>query len=73
MEGRQYVYGGQLGVSTDSFESIALSLGKSYLHYGKYETREQLNEKIEALQADKLQEIANRLFNIDKLTILIYK
>jgi predicted Zn-dependent peptidase len=64
---------GQLGVSTDSFESVALGLGKSFLHYGKYETRERLNEKIEALQADKLQEIANRIFNIDNLTTLIYK
>lgn len=64
---------GQLGVSTDSFESVALGLGKSFLHYGKYETREHLNEKIEALQADRLQEIASRIFNPDNLTTLIYK
>lgn len=64
---------GQLGVSTDRFENVALGMGKNFLHYGKYETLEQLNEKIEALQADRLQEIAHRIFDTDNLTTLIYR
>lgn len=64
---------GQMGVSTDSFENVALGLGKSWLHYGDYQVLSQLTEQINGLDRGKLLDIAQDIFNTEELTTLIYK
>ena len=64
---------GQIGVASDNFESTALGMAKTYLHYGKYEGIEALFHRIEALTAKELWDIANELFNKENLTLLIYR
>lgn len=64
---------GQMGVSTDSFENVALGLGKSWLHYGDYQMLSQLTEQIKGLDRGKLLDIAHDIFNTENLTTLIYK
>lgn len=64
---------GQVGVASDNFESTALSMAKTILHYGKYEGPEALYRRIEALTAKELWDIANELFGQDNLTVLIYR
>lgn len=63
---------GQIGVASDNFESIALDMGKTYLHYRKFESPEEVFRRIEALTADKLQEIAIEMFSPGQLSTLIY-
>ncbi len=63
---------GQLGVSSDGFENVALGLGKSWLHYGDYQTFSTLTEQINELSREQLLDIAQSIFNPDKLTTLIY-
>ena len=64
---------GQVGVASDNFESTALGMAKTYLHYGEYEGAEALYRRIEALTAKELWDIANELFSRDKLSVLVYR
>lgn len=63
---------GQLAIASENKESVALSLGKSYLRYGKYDSNEQVRKNIEAITAEKLQEVAHEIFDTEKLTVLKY-
>lgn len=64
---------GQIGVSYDNFENVALAMGKTYLHYNVVRNRDTLYQKIDELTAQQLHEVACDLFNPDKLSILIYE
>ena len=64
---------GQVGVAADNFESTALGMAKTFLHYGEYEGSEALYRRIEALTAQQLWDIANELFPRDNLSVLIYR
>jgi len=64
---------GQLGISNENKESIALRLGKNFLHYNHYNTLPQTYQKIEALTAEGLLEIANEIYEEKRLFSLIYQ
>ena len=64
---------GQLGISYDHFENVALAMGKRYLHYHHVLTPAEIAQSIEALTAETLQSIAVDIFNPDRLTTLIYQ
>ena len=64
---------GQVGVAADNFESMALGMAKTYLHYGEYEGAEALYRRIESLTAEELWDIANELFGRDNLSVLVYR
>lgn len=64
---------GQIGVASDNFENNALGMAKSYLHYHKYESSELVFQRIEALTAEQLLEVANEMFAEEYLSTLIYK
>ncbi len=63
---------GQLGISADHSENIALGLGKSFLHRNKYDNLQEIYSKIDKLTADKLLEIANEILDDKNLFRLIY-
>lgn len=64
---------GQILISGDNFESYALAMGRHYARTGKHRDVEELCDKIRAISADDIQRVAQRIFNPDKLTTLIYK
>lgn len=64
---------GQIGVASDNFENNALSMGKTFLHYRKYDSSELLFKRIEVLTAEQLLEVANEMFAEEYLSTLIYK
>lgn len=64
---------GQLGVAGDNFENNALAMGKTFLHYNKYQDTATLYARIEALTASSLQDIAQEVFAENHLTTLIYE
>lgn len=64
---------GQIGISYDNSESVALSMGKTFLHYNQARNKERLFEKIDALTAEDLHSVAQELFQPENLTTLIYK
>lgn len=63
---------GQIGVSGDNKENIALSLGKSYLHYNHYNTLEEKFAGIEAISAENIIDVANEILDESNLFSLIY-
>jgi len=63
---------GQMAISMEHKENLALSLGKSYLRYGKIEDIEDIKAKIEKITAQELKEIAIEIFDPSKLSVLIY-
>ena len=64
---------GQMAISSEQKENLALSLGKSFLRYGKLEDLETVKKRIEAITAVELQKIANEMYNPDELSVLIYR
>ncbi len=63
---------GQMGVMNDNHENVALSLGKSFLHFNHFNTLEEIYEKIENITAQKIQSVANEIFDENKLFSLLY-
>ena len=64
---------GQIGVSCDNRENFALDFAKSYLHYGREKNVADLFRYIDEVTADRLQTVAQDLFNPDRLTTLILR
>ncbi|MBN1184195.1 MAG: insulinase family protein [Bacteroidales bacterium] len=63
---------GQLAISSDNNESLMLSLAKSILIFDKFESMEETYQKIEAVTASELLDMANEVLKIDQLSTLIY-
>lgn len=63
---------GQIRISYDSFEGVAIGMGKRYLHYGNIQTQESLCEKIDALTSTQLWETAKEILCPERLTTLVY-
>ena len=64
---------GQLGVSGDNREGLFLGLGKSFLHYNRYDTLPEVFAKVERLTAEEILEVANEVFAPERLFGLIYQ
>jgi predicted Zn-dependent peptidase len=64
---------GQLGVATDNNESMALGMGKSFLHFNRYDYLPEIYRRIDALTPSQLLEIANDVWEESKLFQLIYE
>lgn len=64
---------GQIGISYDNFENVALAMGKTFLHYNRTRDIHRLYERIDALTPEDLYEVAKDLFRPENLTILVYK
>ena len=63
---------GQLGVSYDNFENVAIAMGKRYLHHGLTTTPEELLAKIDAVTAEELQQAAAEQLAPEAIKTLIY-
>lgn len=63
---------GQIGISADSFENVAIGMGKRLLHYGTTQDREALCRRIDALTASELWDTAQHVFAPERLLTLLY-
>ena len=63
---------GQLALAAENKENVSLSLGKSYLRFGKYDSSEKVKADIESVTAEQLQNIACELFNEKNIFVLKY-
>jgi len=64
---------GQLGISNENKESVALRIGKNFLHFNRYDTLPETCRKIEALTAKDLLETANEIYEEKRLFTLVYQ
>ena len=63
---------GQIGISYDSYENLAIGMAKRYLHYGRTQTCQQLFDQLDALTPAMLLETAQLAFDPNRLLTLIY-
>ena len=63
---------GQLAISSDNGEAQCLAMGKSLLAYGRVSPDSEIREKVDAVTAAMLQEMALRIFRPDTLSRLIF-
>lgn len=63
---------GQIGIMNDNHENLSLSLGKSFLHYNHFNSMEEVVSRIESVTSEQMQDIANEIFDENKLFRLLY-
>ncbi len=63
---------GQIGVACDNFESLALDMAKSFLHYGKFDSIADTYQLLDTLNPAILHQVANEMLHPDHLSQLIY-
>ncbi len=71
MAKRQFM--GQIAIDSENSESMALGMGKAFLHYKKYESLQETFAHIEAVTALELCDVANEIFDESNLSRLIYE
>lgn len=64
---------GQMAIANEANSNKMLAMGKGYLSQNHLLTMEQLQRKIENISSQLLLEIANEIFDRNKLSMLIYK
>jgi len=64
---------GHIAISSENNENHMLSMGKSLLIFNKIESLEEIGRKVDALTSSQLLEVANELFDSDRLSYLIYQ
>jgi predicted Zn-dependent peptidase len=64
---------GQIAINSENSANLMLAIGKSFLLFNKVDSLEEIKTKIEAITTEDIQEIANEILNIDKMSMLIYK
>jgi predicted Zn-dependent peptidase len=64
---------GQLAIASEHNENQMISIGKSFLVFGKVDSLEEINEKIEAISANELLETANEILDTEKLSMIIFR
>ncbi len=64
---------GQIAIAQESNVNELLSIGKSILVYDKVDSIDLMNKEIEEIKSEEILEIANEVFDPNKLSSLIYK
>lgn len=64
---------GQIAISAENNENQMLSIGKSLLVYNKIDELPVISKKIEAITSKQIMEVANEIFNPERLSTLIYQ
>lgn len=64
---------GQMTLASENYENMMLSIGKSFLIYGKVDGLDTICDEVEAIGPDLLQQVARDILAPEKQTILIYK
>lgn len=63
---------GQIGISYDNFENVAIGMAKRYLHYGQTLSRQELFEQLDAITPEELLATAQTVFAPERLLMLEY-
>lgn len=63
---------GQLGVSVDNREGLFLNMGKSFLHYDRFDSMDEVFNQIQSITADDVWQIAHEVLVPNKLFQLAY-
>ena len=73
LEGAKRQIKGQVALSWENGENVAIGMGRRLLHLGQTQTLQQLCDSIDQLTASDLQTIAQEVFAPEKLVTLVYQ
>lgn len=68
---RQFV--GQMTLSSENYENMMLSIGKSFLIYDKVDELDDICLEVCSLTPELLYQVSREIFAVDKQSVLIYK
>lgn len=63
---------GQAGISYDSFENVAINMGKRFLHYNTTQTYEALCQRVQALTSEELFHTAREVFVPENISTMMF-
>ena len=63
---------GQAGISYDSFENVAINMGKRFLHYNTTQTYEVLCQRVQALTSEELFHTAREVFVPESISTMMF-
>lgn len=63
---------GQISISADNHENLALALGKSYLHYNHFDSIDEIISKIKNITSSEIMDWANNIFTDQNISLLKY-
>lgn len=64
---------GQITLSSENYENMMLSIGKSFLIYGKVDELDAICSEVSSITPELLLQVARDIFAADKQSVLIYK
>jgi predicted Zn-dependent peptidase len=64
---------GQMVLSNEHKEAVFLGLGKSFLHYNRYDSLSEIVKKIEQVTPQQIQDTANEIFDPERLFWLVFE
>ncbi|HAF28502.1 MAG TPA: peptidase M16 [Bacteroidales bacterium] len=64
---------GQIAISSENNANLMLSMGKSFMLFNKVDELNVIKEKIENITVEDIQEIANEVLDIEKMSMLVYQ
>ena len=64
---------GQMMIAAENYENMMLSIGKSFLVYGKVDETKTVCAEVEGVTPELLQEVAQEIFAEERQSVLIYK
>lgn len=64
---------GQLAISSENYEHLMLTTGKSYMIFNRVDSLETIQKQLEGITAEQLLETANEVLNPEKLNLLIFE
>ena len=67
---KQYI--GQLAISADNSESQLLSMGKSLMVFGRIKDTSELIKNIESITSAQILQVAEDIFDPEKVSVLTY-
>ncbi len=63
---------GQLAIAQENRENLVLSLARSYLYFGKFESLELVKSQLEKISSEMLIDVSETLLHEDLLSVLVY-
>ncbi len=64
---------GQMAISSENKENLVLALGKSFLHFNRFDSLDDITQKVLKITEQDLLEISNEILDWEKFSMLIYQ
>lgn len=63
---------GHIAISSENYENLMLSMGKSMLIFNYVDSMMEIKQKLDAIKAEEILQVSNDIFDKNKMSMLIY-